>query len=326
MALIALYGFNTNTLISSLVITTLLAIMEVSLSFDNAVINAKVLEGMSKVWRKRFITFGIPIAVFGMRLLFPLVLVDILTPLNLVQVTNLAFTNPHEYSEYLHKAHYAISALGYGFLMMVALSWFIDPDKESHWFDGIERFAQRLHIAPFIQPLLSALALSVMMLFVPSEHRNEAYLAGMIGIFAQYIIHALSDKFNNPNLSSDVTKAGLASFIYLEVLDASFSLDGVIGAFAITQSLPIIMAGLGIGAMFVRSLTLHLVEAKTLVEYEYLEHGAHYGILSLALIMLLSLSPDVHIPEVVTGLIGVGFIGAAVFNSMQLNRHATSNN
>ena len=90
--------------------------------------------------------------------------------------------------------------------------------------------------------------------------------------------------------------------IYLEVLDASFSFDGVIGAFALTHNLFIIAIGLGIGAMYVRSMTIMLVERGTLAEYRFLEHGAFYAIIALSVIMFVQ--PLMHIPEVITGLVG----------------------
>ena len=108
------------------------------------------------------------------------------------------------------------------------------------------------------------------------------------------------------------------SFLYLEVLDASFSFDGVIGAFAITQDVVIIMLGLAIGAMFVRSLTVFLVRQGTLDEYVFLEHGAHYAIGTLAAIMLISMTHE--IPEVVTGLVGAALIGLSVYSSVQYRK------
>jgi hypothetical protein len=117
-----------------------------------------------------------------------------------------------------------------------------------------------------------------------------------------------------------VIKAGFGGFLYLEVLDASFSFDGVIGAFAITSDVVIIMLGLAIGAIFVRSMTVYLVEKGTLDAYIYLEHGAHYAIGALAFIMLAS-GTGVHVPEVVTGLIGVAFIVWAVLASIRYSKH-----
>jgi len=114
-------------------------------------------------------------------------------------------------------------------------------------------------------------------------------------------------------------KAAFFLFLYLEVLDASFSFDGVVGAFAITADPIIIALGLGfIGAMFVRSITVFLVRKGTLAEYVYLEHGAHWAIGALAVILLVSIG--VHVDEIITGLVGVAFIGAAFASSIVRNR------
>jgi hypothetical protein len=116
----------------------------------------------------------------------------------------------------------------------------------------------------------------------------------------------------------EMARSGAASFLYLEVLDASFSFDGVIGAFALSNNLFVIAIGLGVGAMFVRSLTILLVEQETLPSYRYLEHGAFYAIIALAVIMFLN--AVIHISEVLTGLIGGGFIVAAFLDSIRYNR------
>jgi hypothetical protein len=115
-----------------------------------------------------------------------------------------------------------------------------------------------------------------------------------------------------------VHRGGLGAFIYLEVLDASFSFDGVIGAFALTTNLFVIAIGLGIGAFYVRSLTIMLVERKTLGQYRYLEHGAFYAIMVLAVIMYVQTL--VHIPEVITGLIGAVLIGLSLLSSIRYNK------
>jgi hypothetical protein len=115
-------------------------------------------------------------------------------------------------------------------------------------------------------------------------------------------------------------RAAFGVFLYLEVLDATFSFDGVIGAFAITSDPIIIAIGLGIGAMYIRSLTVFLVRKGVLGEYVYLEHGAQWAIGSLALLLLFTIQHEV--PEVVTGLIGVGFIGASFLSSVVRNRRA----
>jgi len=113
-------------------------------------------------------------------------------------------------------------------------------------------------------------------------------------------------------------KAGFFLFLYLELIDASFSFDGVIGAFAITDRIFIIMAGLGVGALYIRSLTVFLVRRGTLEEYVYLEHGAHWAIGALAVILAITIETEV--PELVTGFVGVAFIGASFLSSLARRR------
>ena len=115
-----------------------------------------------------------------------------------------------------------------------------------------------------------------------------------------------------------VGKAAFFLFLYLEVLDASFSFDGVIGAFAVSNNVVIIAAGLGIGALFIRSLTVYLVKKGTLAEYVYLEHGAHYAIGALAVMLLVSIGTEIS--DYVTGLTGVFFIAVAFLSSVLKNR------
>ena len=119
--------------------------------------------------------------------------------------------------------------------------------------------------------------------------------------------------------SKDIATSGLTLFIYLNILDSAFSLDGVIGAFALTKNLIIIMVGLGIGAYFVRAITLYFVKHNTLTELKYLEHGAHWAILGLAIAMLANLV--IHVPEVVTGLIGLCFVLVAYHSSRKERGH-----
>jgi len=105
------------------------------------------------------------------------------------------------------------------------------------------------------------------------------------------------------------------AFLYLQVLDSSFSFDGVIGAFAITQDVFLIVTGLGIGALWVRSLTLMMVRRNTLKVYRYLEHGAHYTIALLALFLLSGLF--ISIPEAAAGAAGLLVVGASIISSLQ---------
>jgi uncharacterized protein len=152
---------------------------------------------------------------------------------------------------------------------------------------------------------------------VEEAQKMVVLMAGLWGILIYVAVDALSTMLEHDDkaVGDMVKKGGIGGFLYLEVLDASFSFDGVIGAFAITSDVVIIMLGLAIGAMFVRSMTVFLVEKGTLDKFVYLEHGAHYAIGILALIMLASMK--FHIPEVFTGLVGVAFIFASLWSSVR---------
>jgi hypothetical protein len=119
-----------------------------------------------------------------------------------------------------------------------------------------------------------------------------------------------------------MVRSGLGGFIYLNILDASFSFDGVIGAFALSNNMIIIALGLSIGAFFVRSMTIHLVKKGTLAEYLFLEHGAFWAIIALGIIMLAS--AKFHIPETITGLIGATLIGLSLWWSVRHKRKEES--
>lgn len=330
-----LYSGDIRTALQFAFIAVVLGIMEVSLSFDNAVVNAKVLTTMDAVWRRRFLTWGIAIAVIGMRFVFPILIVMATAGLGMTDVVSMAFKNPEEYSHHLHDAHVMISAFGGSFLFLVFLHYFLDSGKDVHWFGPIERRLAKAGDLDKIEVALTIGALVALVSFsVADAEKLQAMIAGTLGILTYLIVKAFAGAFEPadsdeesapaPGASKAVmqtaTRAGAMSFLYLEVLDASFSLDGVIGAFAISKEVVVIAAGLAIGAVFVRSMTLWLVDSGTLSEYRYLEHGAHYGIGSLAVIMLLSMNRNIEVPELVTGLIGLGFIVLAIFASVQSNK------
>ena len=129
---------------STMFIAAVLAILEISLSFDNAVVNAVVLKKMPPPWRRRFITWGIAIAVFGMRILFPLLVVAIITRIDPLSALIMAAARPDEYSRILTGAHVSVSAFGGAFLAMVGLKHFLNREKDVHWIAVIERPLTRL--------------------------------------------------------------------------------------------------------------------------------------------------------------------------------------
>ena len=304
-------------------IATILGIMEVSLSFDNAVVNASILKGWDEYWRKLFLTVGIIIAVFGMRLLFPIVIVAQTADIDMLTVWDLALHYPDIYSEQLTMHHAEISTFGGMFLLLVFLNFLFDLDKKVHWFGSIEKKFSQLGKIEASSTLVALYLLVTTLAFVDGD-KTSVLIAGIWGIMVYLSVHALGVILEHLNedkakVASTVAKGSIGGFIYLEMLDASFSFDGVIGSFAITNDIIVIMVGLGIGAMFVRSMTIYLVEKGTLDSYIYLEHGAHYAIGALALIMIFT-STGLHVPEIVTGLVGVSFILASLYSS---TRHKT---
>lgn len=324
---------------TGLAVTAILIVLEVSLSFDNAVVNAKVLGRMSDFWQKIFLTVGVIIAVFGMRLLFPLVVVGVTAKLSPIRAWELALEKgnpdtPGTYGYILNDAHPAIAAFGGVFLLMIFLDFLLDDEKEMHWIDPVERGLQKFGALDRAAVLIALVALVAAALVF--GHTEQVLVSGVIGLLVYLVVNGLGELFEDSDASPDVDegsgggragggqvalatgKAAFSMFIYLEILDASFSFDGVIGAFAITSDPVIIALGLGVGALYVRSLTVFLVRQGTLSEYVYLDHGAHWAIGALAVLLLVTI--EYEIPEVVTGLIGVGFIAAAFLWSVRYNK------
>lgn len=305
--------------LSFLSIGAVLAVLEISLSFDNAIVNANKLKTMSPVWQRRFLTWGILIAVFGMRIIFPLAIVAIAAQIGPWSAVMLAAHEPQEYSRAMHEAHLSITAFGGTFLMMVALSYFIDHEKDVDWLKALER---KLRACASLRGLEVAFVLVIVLVVassLPGDKGAEFLFAAVLGMVTFLGVELLGRVLDRADAADGIARAGgLGAFLYLEVLDASFSFDGVIGAFALTQNLFLIAIGLGIGAFYVRSMTIMLVEKGTLAHFRYLEHGAFYSILVLAVIMYLQ--SMVHVHEMITGLIGACLIGLALLSSIRYNR------
>ena len=303
---------------AALVTTVILLLVELTFSFDNAIINAKVLNKMSPFWRTMFMTVGIVIAVFGMRVVFPVLLVMITAGLSAPTVIDLALNQPHKYSEILIAAHPLISGFGGAFLMMLGLTFFLDQDQHIFWIKRLEKRLQSFGYT-WVPTIVTSSALGIVALITGGQHGKEAFEAGCIGIVVFLVITTcveILEKRQQKSGASTLVRtgmAGFATFLYLEVLDASFSFDGVLGALAITQNVVLIAAGLGAGALWIRSLTLFMVRRGTLHTYQYLEHGAHYTILLLSLVLFGGLL--VEIPEWIPGLGGVAVIAASVIAS-----------
>lgn len=314
---------------TSIFIVFILAILEVSLSFDNAVVNAMKLEKMTHVWRHRFLTWGIAIAVFGMRFLFPILVVSIFANLSMAEVARIAVNDADKYAHYLHLTHAPIVSFGGIFLLMLFLHYFFDHEKTVHWLKPIENWLSHLDDIRGIEVIISLAVLLVTQSFAKTpDVQLSIIIAGISGIITYLAVDGLAhylekrEKKRLAQCAEGAVCGGFVAFMYLELIDASFSLDGVLGAFALSKDIIIISIGLAIGAMFVRSLTVMLVEKKTLAQFLYLEHGAHWAIGALAVIMLIS--TEIEVPEVVTGIIGLVFIVLSLISSILHNKKKKS--
>lgn len=307
---------------AALFIAAVLILVEITFSFENAIINAKVLNGVSEFWRTMFITVGILIAVVGMRAVFPIVIVMITANLPASEVVSLAIYEPDKYADALHDAHAAIAAFGGMFLLMLCLHFFFDPKRKVRWINVIEKPLQDMS-RWWLYTAVCLVVLAILTVLPFNPHPETTLQAGLIGILTYIGIHGLAELFTRQQrrTSTKVLKTGMAgfmAFLYLEVLDASFSFDGVIGAFAITKDVVLIAIGLGIGALWVRSLTIFMVRRNVLHAYRYLEHGAHYTIGVLSVVLLMGLF--FNFPEVFAGVAGIALVGSSIYSSIAARR------
>lgn len=310
--------------VSALATTLILLVIEITFSFENAIINAKVLSKMSSFWQTMFLTVGIVIAIFGMRIIFPIAIVAVSTHTAWREILDLALNNPTQYAAMLQTAHPSIAAFGGAFLLMLATSFFFDKSRQVHWLKAPERLMQR-YSSRWTPAVLTALIIwGVASL---SHESSTIITSGAVGIVTYIAIHGLAEFFGSlqskkpsKKAATQVGFAAFLSFLYLEVLDASFSLDGVIGAFAITDKVILIAAGLGAGALWVRSLTVYMVRKGTLESYKYIEHGAHYTVLVLAFVMIASLLYE--LPTALAGISGIVIIISSLVASNKQKLHA----
>lgn len=311
---------------AALPITVMLILLEIVFSFDNAGVNAKYLKKLNSFWRKMFLTVGILIAVFGMRLIFPFIIVEITAGLGPIEAWRLAMekgdpATPGTYGYILAAAHPTIAAFGGAFLLMLFLSFLFDSERDSTWIGWIEKPLIKAGHFDAMPTLISLLAVVGAAGFLaPDGEQFAVLLSGVIGVAVFIAVNGLAifmeDRQEGMESSlSQVAlltgKAAFSMFLFLEVLDASFSFDGVLGAFAITSDPVIIAIGLGVGALYVRSMTIYLVDHNALDEITFMEHGAHWAIGALATLLLLTI--HYHIPDWLIGSIGVIIISLSIW-------------
>lgn len=271
-------------ILESIIIVSGLIVFEVVSSVDNAIVNAHVLQNMSERFRKIFLFWGILIAVFVVRGILPFVIIWIAAPsLSLSELWDVAFSSSGEIEKYLDASKPLLLIGGGMYLFLVFLSWLFLEQKKYAFF--LERFIHRQSMWFYF--ISSTLFTAV--LYFSLRENSFLGLAASIGSTAFFLTDGFKknaeekEKELMSEKSSSMT--GWSKILYLEVLDASFSIDGVIGAFAFTLSIPLILIGNGIGAFVVRELTLKGIHV--IGRYAYLKNGAMYSIGILGLMMML---------------------------------------
>lgn len=291
-----------------------LSLFEVVSSIDNAIINAEVLSTMGQKARRWFLTWGLFIAVVLIRGLLPLIIVWATIPgIGPIGAITATFSNDPAVAEAIEKQAGLPLALGGTFLIFLFFHWlFVEP--KNYGLKG-ERFfhsqgAWFYTVVSLILALLvwGALQFSTMVAF-----------GVVLGSTIFFITHGFRQYAETQE--KKLTKTGTSDFsklMFLEVIDASFSIDGIIGAFAFTFSVPLIFLGNGLGALVLRQLTISNIER--VKKYKYLKNGAMYSILVLGMIMISEVY-GLHVPPIVTPIATFFIVAYFYFKSRaELNK------
>ena len=339
-ALVAVYAVATGNY-GALGIVALLAVLEVSLSFDNAIANARYVVRLNQQWQERFLTWGIFIAVFGMRLLFPVLVVSATAGANPLEVTKIAITDPKAYAVGFEHAHVPLVVFGGIYLLQIFINYMANKaEKEATWLpiERVFEFAGSKVNPRLLAFFAAVLAVVCLANFQWPDHKVTVYLWGAGSIALFQLVAWIGDKLggdedDDEEDKGDEAEAGTATgsksnqllnlsgraaamvFLYLELQDAMFSFDGIMGAFAFTLLVVLILAGNGIGALFVRSMTIQLVRTNSLAEFPFLGGGAYFAIGILPFAMWFEL------PDFLIGGVTVLLIAAAVVHSVYYKKH-----
>lgn len=268
-------------IISIIVVIFGLCLFEVISSVDNAVINANILKTMPEKYRKIFLFWGIIFAVFVVRGLLPFLIVWMVNPaLSLWEVVTFVFSNNPQIEEYVETSKPLLLLGGGIYLFLVFLAWLFLEEKKYAFF--VENFIHRQGF--WFYAIASVFLTSIIFLSLKVDSRLA--LAAAIGTSAFFVTDGF--KKNAEEKEKELMKPGMGAWskiVYLEVLDMSFSIDGVIGAFAFTISVPLILIGNGLGAIVVRELTVRGIDL--INKFAFLKNGAMYSIGFLGMIMII---------------------------------------
>ena len=289
-----------------------LILFETITSIDNAVINADVLSKMSQRARRWFLIWGLLIAVFMVRGLLPWLIVWVANPaLGPIEALTATFSSDPLIVESVEHSKPILLAGGGVFLLFLFLHWlFMEPKNYGL---SAEKVVHGFSIWFFA---IVSILLALIVWFAIDINPLMAFGA-VVGSTAFFITHGFKENAEQQErqlISGESNLSDMSKILYLEVIDATFSIDGVIGAFAFTLSVPLILIGNGIGAFVVRELTIHNIEK--VKKYKYLKNGAMYSIFALGIIMLLD-AFGWHIPEWVSPIITFGLIGFFFWKSWQ---------
>jgi len=279
---------------SALLIIIGLVLFETISSVDNAIINAEVLSTMSKRARKWFLTWGMFIAVFVVRGLLPFAIIWAFnTSLSAGQVFSAAWSSDPLVQESIHKSAPILLVAGGVFLLFLFLHWLFLEDKMI----GLPK-AEKFFMAKGVWFYAVVSVLLAIIAWFALKQSNLMGFGAVVGSSLFFITHGFKQNAEEQEkklLGS--AQSDLSKLFFLEIIDTTFSIDGVLGAFAFTLSVPLILIGNGIGAFVVRELTLRNIER--IKRYVYLKNGAMYSILVLGIIMILH-SFGFKIPEFVS--------------------------
>ncbi|MDO8481282.1 MAG: DUF475 domain-containing protein [Nanoarchaeota archaeon] len=298
--------------LSTLLIVFGLALFEIIISIDNAIINAEVLGTMGAKARKWFLFWGILIAVFLVRGLLPWAILWISSPsLGFIGAFTASFSSDPAVAHVIEQSAPILLIGGGTFLVLLFFHWlFLEPKnyglkgEEYIHKHGVWFFAIASILLVFL--VWNAIAINPLMA-----------LGAVIGSSAFFITHGFkenAEKVEKEMMSGETHLSDLSKLFYLEIIDMTFSIDGILGAFAFTFVLPIILIGNGIGAIVVRQLTVANIDR--VKKYKYLKNGAMYSIFALGSVMVLH-SFGAQIPEWVSPLVTIGIIGYFFWKSVQ---------
>jgi len=292
-----------------------LCLFETISSIDNAVINADVLSTMSKKARRWFLVWGLLFAVFVVRGLLPWAIVWATTPgLGPIGALTATFSSDPKVMAAVEMSAPILLIGGGIFLILLFLHWLFLEDK--HYGLKGERFIQSKGVWFFA---IASIVLCFVVWFALKINVMMAFGA-VVGSTAFFIVHGF--KQNAEHVEQSLMKSSMSDIskiLYLEVIDTTFSIDGVLGAFAFTLSVPLIILGNGLGAIVVRQLTVGNVDR--IKKYLFLKNGAMYSIFFLGLVMMLD-AFGVHIPSWISPVITFAVVGFFFWKSKRALRNS----